>query len=210
MFYANSAWALWRCRNDRTYAAKQTDFQQFVKYLNLANWESRTGAACRFCALPSRAQPVASMSEIGNDYNCFLDGSWMAGWQGGVGVVLWYKEELMVYKSKAAKGCCALQMEAVALKEAITLVLGLGITVCSFYSDCLELVNICSSNAPSINSDWTAFDEILEIWSRLQENKSFICLHVQRSHNELADNLAKNGRLNGWDYSGYTLPCFKQ
>lgn len=143
------------------------------------NWESRTGAARKVCALPGRPQPVVPCSETVSDYNCFSDGSWTAGWHGG-GVVLWYKEEMIMYKSKGAKGCCSLQVEAVALKEVILLVIGLGIEVCSFSTDCLELANMCSSLAPPINADWRAFEEILKIWNPLQENKSFTCLHVLR------------------------------
>lgn len=97
LVYVNSLWALWRCRNDCAYSGKMPDFQLFMKYLNSANRESRTGAARRFCAMTGRAQP-SSLAEFQNDYVCFLDGSWMDGWNGGIGVVVWFKEELILYK----------------------------------------------------------------------------------------------------------------
>lgn len=95
------------------------------------------------------------------------------------------------------------------LKESIVLARNHRIISCSFFSDCLNLVMICSSFQPPIDADWHAFDEILEIWRMLQENKSYVCIHVQRSQNDLADDLTKNGRTNGWDLLGHTFPCFK-
>lgn len=34
--YANSLWALWRCRNDKTYGGKEVGLSDFNNYLNLA------------------------------------------------------------------------------------------------------------------------------------------------------------------------------
>jgi hypothetical protein len=42
----------------------------------------------------------------------------------------------------------------------------------------------------------------------MQENKHYVCIHVQRCQNDLADDLAKKGRVNGWDHLGYTFPSF--
>lgn len=38
----------------------------------------------------------------------------------------------------------------------------------------------------------------------LKENKLLLCLHINRSCNEAADELAKKGSQMGWDYIGYT------
>ena len=143
-----------------------------------------------------------------SDFYSFSDGSWVQGWYGGIGVVLWYKDELILYKSKAVRGCSPLQTEAMALKESIVLAINHGIESCSFFSDCLTLVQVVSSPQPPMDADWRAFDEILEIWKLLQENKLYLCVHVLRCQNNLADDLAKKGRLNGWDHLGHTFPFF--
>lgn len=99
-------------------------------------------------------------------------------------------------------------IEAMALKESIVSAITHGIVSYSLYLDGLTLVQTCSSLQPPIDADWRAFDEIFEVWKFLQENKSFVCVHVHRCHNDMADNLAKKERLNGWDHLGYTFSCF--
>lgn len=140
LVYVNSVWALWRYMNDRAYSGKQPDLQLFFKYLNLIAKESRTGAASKYCSLTERVPSSVTLAEVSNDYACFSDGSWAEGWCGGIGIVVWFKKELIIYKSKAVRGCCPLQVKALALKESMQIVIGLGIKECSFYSDCLELV----------------------------------------------------------------------
>lgn len=38
--YANSMWAIWRCRNEVMYAGKGVDLGSFQKYLGAITWES--------------------------------------------------------------------------------------------------------------------------------------------------------------------------
>lgn len=174
--YVNSVWALWRCRNDRAYSSKQPDLHLFFKYLSMISRESKAGATRDFGGVTNRSPRAVVLTETQNEYNCYYDGSWTDGWRGGIGVVIWYKEEMILYKSKAVAGCCPLQVEALALKESVLIAIGLGIEVGSFHSDCLELVNICSSSQPPVNAEWNAFEEILEVWYLLQEHKSFSCV----------------------------------
>lgn len=55
---------------------------------------------------------------------------------------MWHKDEMILYKSKAVRGCCSLQVEAMALKESIVSAIIHGIVSCSLYSDGLTLVQI--------------------------------------------------------------------
>lgn len=127
VIYVNSAWAIWRCRNDCAYSGKQPDFNMFLKYLSVINRETKTGAARKPFALTGSMPSSVSLTEVHNDYSCFSDGSWAEGWLGGIGVVVWYKEDMMLYKSKGVKGCCPLQVEAMALRDSVLTVAGLGI-----------------------------------------------------------------------------------
>lgn len=78
---------------------------------------------------------------------CFTDGAWVDRWNGGIGVLIYSKGELLVYKSAAARGCSALTLEALALKEALILAQNLDIEECTFFSDCLELVKAVSNTS---------------------------------------------------------------
>lgn len=98
----------------KIYGGKQPEFTQFRSYLYSINWESKLEATRNFCVMPSRVQHAATLSEIQNDLYCYSDGSREEDWYGGVGVVMWHKDEMILYKSKAVRGCCSLQ---VALKR---------------------------------------------------------------------------------------------
>jgi hypothetical protein len=164
LLYVNLAWAIWRCRNDRIYGGKQPEFSQFMSYLNSVNWESKLGSTRKFCGLSGRVlQQALTLSETQNEFYCYSDGSWMEGWYGGIGLVLWHNAEMILYKSKVVRGCCPLQIEAIALKESIVVARNQGIESCSFFSDCLSLVRACSSPQPPMDADWSSFDEIMDI-----------------------------------------------
>lgn len=139
---------------------------------------------------------------------CYTDGAWIDRWNGGIGIAVFFKEELLIYRSAKALGCSAITIEAIALREAINLVLSRGIPQCTFLSDCLSLVKAVNSTSPPSNVDWRAYSVIMQVWNLFKHNPSFDCRHIDRSQNELA--LAKKGRIEGWDVSGFTFPLFTE
>lgn len=73
-----------------------------------------------------------------------------------------------------------------------------GLYTCRFLTDCKALADACTSLQPPMEVDWRAQKEI----------QVSLCCHVGRNHNEVADDLAKRGRLTGESYTGYTYPIF--
>ena len=49
---------------------------------------------------------------------CQVDGSWIANWEGGIGLIICQGEKLIQAVSKGVKVCCPIQAEAVAMFEA--------------------------------------------------------------------------------------------
>lgn len=143
-----------------------------------------------------------------NGMNCYVDGSWTQDWQGGVGVVLFKGEELLVYISEEVGACCPLQVEAIALRKAVQLVKTMGIHECTFHTDNQCLMEVVSQSQPPMESDWRALVIIFELWKIFRLSPLFRCVKVERSHNGLADLLAKKSRIGKWKYRGYTFPLF--
>lgn len=142
------------------------------------------------------------------DYVCCTNRAWVDRWSWGIGFLIYCKEELILYKSSKAMGCSALTIEAMALKDALLTVTGMNIPECIFLSDCMVLVNAVNSGSPPSHVYWKAFDVILQVWYLFRHNPSFVCYHIDRNQNELADHLAKKGRLQGWDCTSVTFPLF--
>lgn len=65
---------------------------------------------------------------------------------------------------------------------------------------------------PPLGSDRRAFEEIMQNWKMMKEHTAFVCTHINREENELADWLAKMGLkgLHGTVAGLRTLffPCF--
>lgn len=117
----------------------------------------------------------------------------LEGGGGGLGFVLFKGQELQVAMSRGTRSCCAIQAEAIALREAIIHVAEMGISECVFYSDNKSLAELCMALQPPLRADWRAFNEIFEIWKRFKANANFSCRFFARCHNELADKLARRG-----------------
>lgn len=204
--YANSLWALWRCRNDRAYSGKTLTFESYRSHFNHISWETRVGAPRGLCSILHYHNTLPPPHCIDSEYSCQVDGSWSHGWNGGMGIILLRHEELILYRSSRVQVCCSLQSEALALLQGINSAIHQQIHSCTFYTDCSTLADLCSSPCPPLQAEWTAFSETLQCWDFFQSNKLFVCLHRPRSQNREADLLAKQGRLQGWDVTGYTYP----
>lgn len=186
----NICWAIWRCRNDKAYAGIAPSHQQFTKYLKSICTETTTALSDKQTHLVHQG---AGYVHYTSGYSCMVDGSWIHSWHGGLGFVLTEGVELKIAKSKGSKACCPIQAEALALLEAVRYVASAGISGCKFYTDNEQLSNLCMALQPPMQADWRAFKEIMEIWRVFKQNKHYSCQFFPRRHNELADQLAKNG-----------------
>lgn len=62
---------------------------------------------------------------------------------------------------------------------------------------------------PPADVDWRAFAEIFEAWKLLRLNQGFSCVAIPRNQNDMADHLAKTGRIQGEEYTGFTYPIYR-
>lgn len=202
---ANIIWGLWRCRNETTYSSKKATPQRFLEIFAAISHETALGVPANR-AIDST---LTDALELPGQTICNTDGSWLTGWDGGVGCVITNGSELVAYHSGKVQVCSPLQAEAEALRVALDMVQQRGIESCLFKTDCQVLASACMDCKPPTGVDWRAFAEVFYCWKTFKMKPEFKCVHVDRSHNELADYLAKQGRIEGWSYTGFTFPLFK-
>lgn len=137
-----------------------------------------------------------------------MDGSWVNEWRGGLGFVLTFGDSLVAYKSAGAMTSCPLQAKALALKDGMCYALSCNITSCVFLTDCQSLSDTVSQFHPPMDTDWRALDDIMQIWEMMKTNQGFVCRHIGREENGIADGLPKLGSREGyaWKYMGFTYP----
>lgn len=206
----NSFWALWRCRNDKAYSGIDPTFAQFSQYLNTISQEAMiASAAAKVFHKSNQGGQPAQMVDVHTRYKAFVDGSWTMDWGGGIGFVIFDNDVLTVYVSAYTRACCPILAEARALLEAVKYVVSMGIEECTFYSDCQSLVQWCLDIGPPTQADWKIYRECLEIWRILKANGNYYCRFVPRCQNDMADQLARRGRMEGGTHRGYTFPTFR-
>lgn len=79
-------WAIWRCRNDQTYSAKQATFSQFKSYFT-AIWLETSIMAWGLHKSVQLLQE-APIEDADHMLHCQVDGSWIANWEGGIGQII--------------------------------------------------------------------------------------------------------------------------
>lgn len=186
---ANCLWGIWRCRNSMAYAGVKPEYKNFSLFLNNINIETAMKASYK---KGLKGQSGQLQEVIQTDYECHSDGSWTNQWNGGTGYIIHQREQLVLFVSCRAMVCSPLQAEARALMEAIHAAIDLGIQSCTFYSDNEILVKVCTDLGPPLEADWKAYKEVFDIWKMVKHNHLFQCIHISRSHNAMADHLAKN------------------
>ncbi|XP_078168497.1 uncharacterized protein LOC144562998 [Carex rostrata] len=190
---ANSAWAIWRCRNEKTYGGKVPTFERFLSILNSVGVETRIAAAAN-----KKKEVQLEVSNVCNSqYRCKVDGSWRSPWIGGLGFVVEDGELLKGYRAAPSVVCSPMQAEAVALREAIHFVKSLNLPSCIFLTDNQDLAKVCMELHPPVDADWRAYREINEVW-RLLKEFDYECRHIPRSQNCVADHLAKVEHAADW------------
>lgn len=199
----NVAWAIWRCRNDHAYSGSRPTRGKFISYL--AKIQSETGLAATATRSKEGMGEVCNTEEA---IRCYVDGSWSDSWQAGAGFVFQKEGALIAYGMFQAVAYSPFQIEAMGLLRALRYAIQEGIQNCVFFSDCSRLVDLVMQQTPPIQTDWTAAQEVLEIWQIMKGDPSLQCVHVSRSHNELADQLARIAREKRIDILGYTFPIF--
>lgn len=202
--FVGMLWSLWRVRNDLVYGGKKLCIIRLQLYARAIHTETIISNAGKAHTTQAQRQQASFGSEV----TCYIDGSWLTGWNGGIGYVFFENEEMKLYHSAAARVCCPLQAEAHALLEAIRKAKQMGVTKCEFFTDSLELHQLCTQYMPPTNGDWRACQEIFQSWIMLKEIENFQCSHLLRDCNGIADELAKKGRMEGWVLTGCTFPLF--
>ncbi|XP_078151441.1 uncharacterized protein LOC144546765 [Carex rostrata] len=197
------SWSIWRCRNDLAYSGKVPSIASFHKYL--CTIENETSVAATVSIKTADSSGGHHQNEAGRC--CYTDGAWTQNWEAGVGFVLFEGQTLLAYKVKHVTAFSPLHAEALGLLQAIKFCIENRWDSCVFASDCSNLVRMVTQPIPP-EADWTASREVGEIWEILRRNENLRCIHISRSHNELADNLANKARRGKIDYLGYTFPIF--
>lgn len=203
--FANVCWSIWRCRNAKAYGGEILDVEKFIKYLNQVALETQISASGKFLYMKGVQSEIRPLNVV----RCFVDGAWVQNWKGGVGVVIFKGEELLLHKSKAVQSISPLQSEALALWEGILEIQKLGVSNCSFLTDSKHLADLISQLHPPIDAEWKAFNVIQQIWLKLKQNGGYECQFIQREGNDIANFLARKERLQKWNSVAFTFPLYQ-
>lgn len=92
--FANIAWSIWRCRNDKTYGGKEPSIDRFQKYLSQITAETNISVTKRYLSWKSETihDPMLQWDKV----ICMTDGSWEGNWQAGIGIVLLNEESMVL------------------------------------------------------------------------------------------------------------------
>ncbi|KAJ3685510.1 hypothetical protein LUZ61_014674 [Rhynchospora tenuis] len=147
-------------------------------------------------------------------YSCWIDASWVHSGSHGAGmaVLIWESEVLVQYCLKPGKATSPFHAELLAFKCALQKLLELNISDCKIKTDCLELKLIMNDETSVSEVQWQAFHEAMEVkllWDSYRNDRNWICAHVSREFNHLADHLARYARTRDIDCTGFTFPAFK-
>lgn len=147
-------WAIWRCRNDHAYSAKEASFLKFSSYLSVVMTESkiREGGALKLRNGIDLGQNVEIEQQM--EYTCQVDGSWISNWDRGIGLVAMKVDTLLATKSKGVHVYCPIQAEALALSEAVQYIKSYGIKECCFQTDNQEIALAIEASQPPVKVDW--------------------------------------------------------
>ncbi|XP_078150218.1 uncharacterized protein LOC144545526 [Carex rostrata] len=199
--FTNIIWAIWRTRNDCAYSSKSPCVDNFNRDLSAIRAESMLAGL-----LGKEGERVDRQTGEIEELCCFTDGSWGTEWEGGAGLILMKGEVLQGYQYWGVPACCAVQAEAIAMLKAIDFVKATKQARCTFLIDCSVVAKIASQLQRPQEEDWRASRELHEIWRAFKQNSRFSCQHIPRDQNDLADILAKKGRIHGGHFTGYTFP----
>lgn len=72
-------------------------------------------------------------------------------------MVLWNNHELSAYQYMEVRGCCAIQVESIALLKAVEFVQSKGIRACKFLTDCSAVADITTQLMSPQDGDWRAY-----------------------------------------------------
>lgn len=210
--FAQIVWAIWRCRNARTYQGQQPSLSQFSSFVIAIKAETSLvvkaqGLVGRGTSTGTGQRATGTVSGAAN--SCYTNASWVHSWAAGLGFVLLTGDRLLAYGVQQSSAACPLQAEAKGLLESVKYVMGTGLAQCTFYTDNATLASAVSLLQLPTEVDWRASREILDLWRLFKCNIGFDCKHISRSHNEMADYLAGIARREGMNYVGFTYPLFK-
>lgn len=203
-----SLWCLWRCRNDWIFQGKRPNYEAFSRYRSRIEVEVMLANSMGKSRMETTGTVPVSQQVEEWGLVCHVDGSWAFGCVGGAGFIFRSRDKLTVFCSERTTACCAIQAEALALQRAIDYAIKNRFHTCHFISDCQALVNASNAQQPPVEVDWRAHKEMYDIWKKLKCTPGFTCSHIGREQNELADTLAKKGRILGGSYEGFTFPIF--
>lgn len=85
---ANTAWAIWRCRNEKVYGGHVPTFERFVDILNSISRETRIAASAHVKKGVRAGDVSVQEGGIATVYRCMVDGSWKPPWRGVLALCL--------------------------------------------------------------------------------------------------------------------------
>ncbi|KAJ4751043.1 Ribonuclease H-like superfamily protein [Rhynchospora pubera] len=206
----NIMWVIWKDICKRVFEGKRTNPQ--VTLASALNWmitmeKAQFTLGTSFYKRPNDSDDM----HVAADFHFWIDASWShADSQGtGMAYILFDREGILVqYQLTDGQAYSPFHAELLSLKMALLNAMDKGILNCAFYTDCLDLQRVIAGKDSPESVEWRSYYDVLEVIALWKKHSAFICTHVNRGKNELADSLAKYARIRGVCTLDFTFPPF--
>ncbi|KAJ4771866.1 Ribonuclease H-like superfamily protein [Rhynchospora pubera] len=183
-------WQLWKDRCKHCFEGKRSRPQQTLAATNRMLLNLQTADKLFSTAILEERGPPNYTK-----YTCWTDASWVQSGHHGAGLafVLFDHDKLVGYWLTSVEADTPFHAELLSLKKAIRRLLDLGITDCTFKTDCLLLKQLLCGETNVSEVDWQAFHEAMDtklVWDDVSITNRWHCTHISRDFNILADQLA--------------------
>ncbi|KAJ4753113.1 hypothetical protein LUZ62_087518 [Rhynchospora pubera] len=161
----------------------------------------------------SRNKPLEDDPPPVTQYSCWIDASWLhPDCQGaGFALLIFEAEVLIQYDLSTGTATSPFHAELISFKKAMQVLLDLNIHSCKVLTDCLELKNVINGDTNVSEVEWQTYQDAVDaklMWDSFRIGRGWLCSHVARELNTLADEMAKFARVKNIDCTGFTFPVF--
>ncbi|KAJ4820627.1 hypothetical protein LUZ62_033193 [Rhynchospora pubera] len=205
--FANHLWALWKCRCSHVFEGTQLSHRAVSGMAESYNRWSRITSSLMI------PRPLKHIWQVGRDMaqngvSYFVDGSFSSPNFGGWAFLFYHRDTMLKYGLQYGSSVSAMCSEISGMLMAARAAIEMGITRCSFFTDCLTLQQILDQRITPDSLHWQDFHAVLDLLNIFRSQPEFYCTFIPRDQNTVSHRLANYARINKVACIGFTFPLF--